>query len=254
VIDGLDVTGTIRVNARNVTIKNTRVTVTGTGCGPTNACGNFAIILACACTVTISHVELTANAPTTVEHGIRNAAGGTINVDHVYQHGNIDALCFCGNGSISDTYSIVHLAIATDHIENIYTDDATVRIIHNTLLNQAPQTANVFANTGNGRGGACVNNLTITNNLMAGGGFSIYPCGNSTSQGTSTVSITGNRFARCGGGAEVPGGGGTWVCPYGADSAGYFPRSGSFGRLAASYPNTVWNNNIWDDTGAPANP
>ena len=40
VIDGRDVAGTIRVNARNVTIRNTRVTVTGAGCGPTSACGN----------------------------------------------------------------------------------------------------------------------------------------------------------------------------------------------------------------------
>ena len=112
-----------------------------------------------------------------------------------------------------------------------------------------PQTANIFANTGNGSGGACSNQLTISNNLLAGGGFSIYPCGNATSQGTSTVSITGNRFARCGGGAEVQGGGGTWFCPGGADSAGYYPRAGSFGRLAAAYPNTVWTGNIWDDTG-----
>ena len=66
------------------------------------------------------------------------------------------------------------------------------------------------------------------------------------------MSITGNRFARCGGGAEVQGGGGTWFCPGGGDAAGYYPRSGSFGRLAAAYPNTVWTGNIWDDTGTAA--
>ena len=82
------------------------------------------IRVACACTVTISNVEITANPPTTVEHGIRNANGGTINLDHVYQHGNIDALCWCGNGSISDSYSTIHLAISSDHLENIYLDDA----------------------------------------------------------------------------------------------------------------------------------
>ena len=252
VIDGLDVSGTIRVRANNVTIKNTRVTGVGAGCGPTTTCGNFVIINDCACNLTISHVEITANSPTTIEHGIRNPSGGTINVDHVYQHGNVDALCFCGNATVSDTYSFIHLAISQDHLENLYTDDSTVTVRHNTLLNTAPQTANIFANTGNGGGGACRNRLTITDNLLAGGGFSIYPCGNATSQGTSTANITGNRFARCGGGQGVQGGGGTWLCPGGSDSAGYYPRSGSFGRLAAAYPNTVWANNIWDDNGAPA--
>ena len=203
--------------------------------------------------MTISNVELTANAPTTVEHGIRNAYGGVINLDHVYQHGNIDALCWCGNSAIiRDSYSLIYLAIANDHLENLYIDDHSLTAIHNTFLNKAPQTANIFANTGNGSGGACSNQLTISNNLLAGGGFSIYPCGNATSQGTSTVSITGNRFARCGGGAEVQGGGGTWFCPGGSDSAGYYPRSGSFGRLAAAYGNTVWTGNIWDDTGTAA--
>jgi len=253
VIDGLDVTGTIRVNARNVTIRNTRVTVNGTGCGPTNTCGNFAILIACACSVTISHVELTANAPTTVEHAIRNSYGGTINVDHVFQHGNIDALCWCGNGSISDSYSFIHLAISTDHLENIYLDDASLRIVHNTLLNQSPQTANIFGNTHNGTDGACENQLTIDRNLLAGGGFSIYPCAHGTSVGSSSSQITNNRFARCKT-AQYQGGGGTWLCTGGADAFGYYPRGGSFGYLAASYCGKsaahTWSGNVWDDNNA----
>ena len=32
-----------------------------------------------------------------------------------------------------------------------------------------------------------------------------------------------------------------------AGQFGYFPRSGSFGVLAAWYPNTVWSGNYWDD-------
>ena len=56
--------------------------------------------------------------------------------------------------------------------------------IHNTFLNKAPQTANIFGNTDNGTGGACKNQLTITDNLFAGGGYTLYPCGNATSQGT----------------------------------------------------------------------
>ena len=252
VVTGLDVTGTITVKAPNVTIKNTRITVNGTGCGPATACGNAAIYVDCACTVTISHVELTANAPTTVEHGIRNTHGGQINVDHVYQHGNIDALCNCGNAVVEDNYSIIHLAISTDHLENLYTDDATLTARHNTLLNTAPQTANIFANTGNGSGGACRNRLTITDNLFGGGGFTIYPCGNASSVGTSHMDVERNRFSRCLT-SEVQGGGGTWFCASGADSHGYYPRGGSFGSHAAAYctaAGQIWAGNVWDDNNA----
>jgi hypothetical protein len=251
VLTGLDVTGTITVNASNVTIKNTRVTVVGTGCGPTNTCGNAAIYVDCACRVNVSHVELTSGS-TTVEHGIRNTHGGKINVDHLYQHGNIDALCNCGNADIEDSYSIIHLAIANDHLENTYTDDATMTIHHNTLLNKAPQTANIYADTGNGSGGACRNHLTITDNLLAGGGYTIYPCSNANSVGTSRMDVKRNRFARCRT-HEKQGGGGTWFCSGGADSHGYYPRGGSFGHIAHAFcgaAGRVWANNVWDDNNA----
>ena len=172
-------------------------------------------------TVTISHVEMTSSVG--VEHGIRNSHGGTINVDHAYQHGNIDALCWCGNASIKDSYSTIHLAIANDHLENTYSDGHTLKVDHSTFLNSVGQTANIFANVNNGSGGACSNKLTITNNLLAGGGYSIYPCGNASSAGSSSVTITGNRFARCGSGAEVSGGGGSWRCPGGADQIRLLP-------------------------------
>jgi hypothetical protein len=126
VIDGKDITGTVTVSADDVTIRDTRVTVNGAGCGPSDACGNAAIYLSGPYTVRVFSVELTAAAPTTVEHGVRNAAGGTLELDRVYQHGAIDALCFCGNATIKDTYSKVTRSIAGDHLENIYTDDATL--------------------------------------------------------------------------------------------------------------------------------
>src|SRR5262249_42537683 len=131
--------------------------------------------------------------------------------------------------------------------ENTYSDGDTLALDHNTLLNTSPQTANIFANTNNGSGGACANHLTITNNLLAGGGYSIYPCGNASSAGTSVVGITNNRFARCGGGTAVQGSGGTWLCPGGADSHGYFPQGGSFGVEAWSFSNQTWSGNFWDD-------
>ncbi len=251
VVNGRSVSGEIDVKANNVTIKNTKVTMTGGGCGTTNTCGNANIHLLCACTVTISHVELTTDGSTTVEHAIRNSYGGTIRVDHVYQHGNTDALCYCGDATITYSYSTIDLAISQDHLENLYVDGATDDVEHNTLANHQPQTANIFGNTNGGTGGACSNHLTVKNNLLAGGGYTIYPCGNASSVGSATLDFESNVIARCGGGSEVgPAAGGTWLCPRGADRNGLYPRGGSFGHVASDFcgsPGWTWKNNAWDD-------
>ena len=240
------------VSGDNVTIRNSRITVNGAGCGPSHTCGNAAIYLSGPFTVHVFNVELTAAAPTTVEHGIRNAAGGTLDLDKVYQHGTIDALCFCGNATIKNSYSKISMSIVGDHLENVYTDDATLVATHNTLLNDRPQTANVFANTNNASDAPCKNHLTISNNLLAGGGFTIYACAHGTSVGSSSVNITGTGSARCGGGAEVQGGGGTWVCPHGAGTRLVTSQMAARSERSASwYPNTVWTGNVWDDTGDP---
>ena len=183
VIDGKDITGTVTISADNVTIRNSRITVTGAGCGPSDTCGNAAIYVRGPYTVHAFNVELTAAPPTRVEHAIRNAEGGTLDLDKVYQHGTIDALCFCGNATIKNSYSKITESIAGDHLENIYTDDATLVATHNTLLNDEPQTANIFANTNNASDAPCKNHLAISNNLLAGGGFAIYACAHGTSVG-----------------------------------------------------------------------
>ena len=96
------------------------------------------------------------------------------------------------------------------------------------------------------------NQLTITDNLFAGGGFTLYPCGNASSVGTSRMDVERNRFARCRT-PEQQGGGGTWLCASGADSHGYYPRGGSFGSHTAVYckaAGQTWAGNVWDDNNA----
>ncbi len=46
---------------------------------------------------------------------------------------------------------------------------------------------------------SCDNHLTVTNNLLAGGGYVIYACSGIGGIGSSTLTFTGNDFARCGG-------------------------------------------------------
>ncbi len=118
------------------------------------------------------------------------------------------------------------------------------------LLNEEDQTAAIFGNTNGGSGGACANHLTITNNLMAGGDYVLYPCGNASSVGTSTSDIENNAFARCGGGVNIAPPGDPGVCASGADSHGYFPFGGSFGLTAYYFPGAdqTWCGNHWDDS------
>ena len=197
VVNGRSVSGEIDVKANNVTIKNTKVTMTGGGCGTTNTCGNANIHLLCACTVTISHVELTTDGSTTVEHAIRNSYGGTILVDHVYQHGNTDALCYCGDATITDSYSTIDLAISQDHLENLYIDGATDDVEHNTFINHQPQTANIFGNTRRRHRRCLLQPPDRQEQSAGGGGYTIYPCGNASSVGSGTLDFESNTIARC---------------------------------------------------------
>jgi hypothetical protein len=72
--------------------------------------------------------------------------------------------------------------------------------------------------------GSTRGDIIVTDNLMAGGGYTLY-CPN-TSNGNAV--ITGNRFAK------------TW-----------FPRSGDFGPWVYCDQADTNFGNVWDDTGSP---
>lgn len=145
------------------------------------------------------------------------------------------------------------------HIEDWYYDGETVTARENTMFNPEYSVAIMFGDTNDGRGGACSNHIIFERNLIAGGGYLFYPCGNSSSPGTSTMIIKDNRFARCLTSEpdhEYPGPGGTKcgngkLTPVneGADSHGYFPEGGYFGVATAFYdgPAQRWEDNRWDN-------
>jgi len=139
-----------------------------------------------------------------------------------------------GPGTVTDSYFLDDAFIFCEHYEPIYVSDATLVVKHSTLLNIHDQTAAVFVDTQNG--GAGDSHLTITDSLLAGGGYTLYPAGNSKSVGTGTMDIERNRFARCTSAS----------CP---DSHGYYPQSGHFGIAAYCWTgaNQTWQDNVWDD-------
>jgi hypothetical protein len=248
VVSGVDVTGTITIMASNVTVEDSRVTQTST-CGTTNSCGNYAIGIAPGLTgVKLVNVETRTTPGDTCQQDIRNT-GSQVTIDGAYMHacdGNVYAV---GPTVIENTYGITKIEIATDHIENVYLNETSVQAIHDTLENPVSQTAVIFGNSGGGTAVTnCTNQITVLDSLLAGGGYSIYPCAHAAQAGSSSIDIQGNHFARCRTAETYEAAGGHHPCVGGFDSNGYYPNSGSYG-VASSYFAGVgtWRGNVWDD-------
>lgn len=236
VIENKDVTGQITVAAPNVTIRNVRVTATASGAGSAAISGNQPGLR-----VINSTVRGSGPGSGTVEAAIRDYSGLTV-------EGSSLTLCNeCVQGwplTMKNTYSKVSSIYPGAHAENIYICSGTVNVDHSTLLNEQGQTATVFGDTICGG----KNNYTVTNSLLAGGGYVFYPQSSGSGSG-GTTTITGNRIARCLT-ASVTTSDGHHLCQSGADSSGYFPGGGGYGVGSYFSGALTWSGNVWDDSGA----
>jgi hypothetical protein len=250
-IQNLDIDGGIDVEANNVTIANVKVTVPGPGCPPSTPCGTNGIHIGPDVHGTrIKNVEVTAAAGARVQYAVLNRGTDTQAVG-LYAH-DLDSM-WTGSGIVKDSYSTIILGIQNDHLEDLYVSDDVLTVDHSVLFNPQGQTATVFVDTGGGEGDS---NLTVTNSLLAGGGYVLYPAGNSTSVGTGKMTISGNRIARClGAPMSAPNGG--MACSGGKDEHGFWPNGGYYGVGAYLYcppvAGQVWSNNVWDDDSSAIN-
>lgn len=249
VINAKNVTGTITVATSNVTIQNTQVTSGG-------GSGSCAINIANGATGTLIQASTIQgiSAQNPLESAVCDHYGEPMTVDHVVMQ--LCADCIeegAATATVSNSYLLVNATYPGAHNEDVYFGDGNLTLTHDTLLNTQMQTATVFGDTHGGGGGPCDNHLTVTGSLLAGGGFMLYPCGNSSSAGQSTMTVTGNRFARCVTAPVFNSQSGGSACAGGQDSHGYWPAGGYFGTLANAYcgaPGQTWSGNVWDDTGA----
>jgi len=231
----------------NFEIENSTMAGINTGCDPSDS--NFGGIDVQNC-----------SDPLVADNGIDNL-GGTVTISAVRTY-NMDNAFEGNDATIENSYFLDNGFVLTGHYENVYTNDSSLTITHSTLFNIHAQTANVFVNTCDGGGCPGDNKLTITDSFLAGGGWQIYPSGNSTSVGTGTMSITDNRFARCLG-ATVGGASGTNLCKSNPDTNsapdlgpgniwpanGFWPNGGSYGVAGDYYTGNgqIWSDNYWDD-------
>jgi hypothetical protein len=242
-----------------VTIQNVCVTTNGNG-----QLGSRAILLGSGATnALIQHVTVAGanQSNQSIEQAIANNSSSLATVQSTYAY-NCGECIWNGPWTVQDSYVITNGMQGTgDHLEDVYLSDSTATLMHDVLLDPSYQNSTVFGDTQWGGGGPCDNHWTITNSLLAGGGFVIYTCGNANAAGSSTMNISNDRFARCTTGPmKYNAGTGGTACQgstqeqigAGADSHGYWPYGGYFGIDAYIYcsgPGQTWTSNVWDDNG-----
>jgi hypothetical protein len=255
-IQNLNITGSITVNAANVTITN--VCVSSDGAGNIN---NGPAVRFNSTGGSIDHS--TVRGANGTDQSVQAVLSGSGTASHVYLY-NCSECVHDGPWTVSDSYIESNAASfedgyvndagqgPADHHESFYFATSTLTVNHDTIFNPYGETAAVFGDTYN-NGGVCGNHTTITNSLLAGGGYTIYTCSSQTSAGASTMNVSNNRFARCLTPAVFNKASGGNACAGGPDSHGYWPNGGYYGIDA--YTNCppmsgqTWSGNVWDDDG-----
>jgi hypothetical protein len=129
------------------------------------------------------------------------------------------------SGLIQDNYIHDMGYRSGDHINGTTSNGggALLTIRHNTIFNQIDQTdaVSLFEDFGS------QHDRVIDDNLLAGGGYTIYGGANPGGAATSNIRITNNRISRM-----------------------YYPNGGYYGPVTAFDPQgsgNVWSGNVWDD-------
>jgi hypothetical protein len=225
-VEDLQLTGSMTIKANNTTIKDSEIIVTeGESCS-SKPCGRHGIYIEPGVSGTvIEHSTIRgseASGANVVQYAIKSEDSET-RIEAVHLYNATEPLN--GPAQISNSLIEANGTIPEEHYEDIYYGGGggPLTVNHNTMLNPHNQTAVIFASVDFGD----QTSLTITNNLMAGGGYVIYG-GASGDEGSvlGPVTVSGNRFSRR-----------------------YYREGGQYG--VGAYFNdavTTWSENIWDET------
>jgi len=236
VIDHALINGCFYIAATNVTIENSLIN-NGPSC--------FAAIVLATSLPTqglqVNHVTV---------NGLDQPSGGTnaetyaifsgsnVSVDAVNIYGFTEPIASCNNVTVTNSWIHDLLVTSWSHNEDLYcggTGGGSLILRHNRLENQDNGAATIalFGDY------SPVQNVTVDDNLLDGGGYTIYG-GHDSSKAfglqDANVKITNNRWMRT------------------PEAGAFWPNGGYFGPVTAfSYtsPGDVWTGNVWDDTGTP---
>jgi Right handed beta helix region len=221
VLSGLYIPHNLDISASNVTIKNVQVVNSGLS--------SFGISLRHTSNVTIENSTITGvdGSAGRLMVGVKDVYGDSTGT--VVQANNImytSTGVQLSAGLIQDNYIHAMGLIPGDHVNGTTSNGGTTQLTiqHNTIFNQLNQCDAISLFQDFGPQG----NRLITNNLLAGGGYTIYADGKIGAPPPYNITITNNRI-----------------------SPMYFPKGGYYGPLAyytSGYGNS-WTGNTWDNTG-----
>ncbi|QFY05747.1 hypothetical protein GBF35_02820 [Nonomuraea phyllanthi] len=219
VIDGLDVTGYITVEADDVTIRNTRVRGTKGWWGILQREGRTGL--------TVEDSEIFGNGKQRTQFGILNQ-GNLITVRRVDIH-TISNGIHTNQGLVEDSYVHDPKYFDGDHTDMIMSTGPPARgteliIRHNTAINTLDQTGAIalFQDFGVTR------DVTVQGNLLAGGGWTLY-AGAGAKGVSSNVKVIDNVFSRR-----------VWPKGGAAGPVSYWDHEG---------PGNLWRGNTWEGGG-----
>jgi hypothetical protein len=184
VIEGLDIKGSVIINAPNVTLKNCKVTSSGDN-------------------VVLIKPKITGGVIKNCEIDNLSGGGQCIAGQGTFLRNNIhdcaDGIDVRGDNTvIQDNFIHRMNGTADSHLDGIQADGgfSNLTINHNTVINEQNQTSAVMLNNYWGP----IDTVTITNNLLVGGGYTVYineVAKGQASGGTVTnVTIKNNRIGR----------------------------------------------------------
>lgn len=215
VLENVIISGAVDVTGDNVTIRNVRIVNDGDA---------WAIGMRRAANTTITDTEILPKSAR-LEVGIKDVYGDATGTKITRTEIARTATGIqTAQGLIEDNY-IHDLAFREgDHVNGTTSNGSgtPLTIRHNTIFNPQSQTdaISLFQDFG------VEANRTVEDNLLAGGGYTIY--GGDGQKGTSSnIVIRNNRISKR-----------------------FFPRGGSYGPVTAfdpGGPGNVWSGNVWDD-------
>lgn len=225
-LTGLRIPGTVNVSANNVTLNDISITVGGDS---SSTGDSYGVTLDNTANVTIENSNIQGSNLTTgrMGEGIKDVytdSTGTQVLKNNIQ--KTDTAIQLYQGLIKGNYIHNLGLIDGDHVNGITTngDIGTFDIENNTILNKFNQTdaVGLFQDFG------IVANVTINNNYLAGGGYTIY--GGDGNMGQSyNIKVTNNQI-----------------------STMYFPNGGQWGPVAYfddQGPGNTWSGNTWAGSG-----
>jgi hypothetical protein len=222
VVKNLIVSGSVMVGGANITVQNTRILADGESAGIGLQHSTNALI-------TNNEIGILHGTPRLLV-GIKDVYGDATGTQVLRNNvQNTSTGIQIHEGLIADNY--VHdMGFASgDHVNGTTSngDTTMMTIRHNTILNQLGQTdaISLFQDFG------VEANRLITDNLVAGGGYTIYGGDNQRFGVTSNIKITNNRF-----------------------STVFYPNGGSYGPIAAfdaGGSGNLLSGNYWDSNLSP---